>query len=321
MRILVTGGLGFIGHNVVSQLEDLGHDVEIIDNLTNYGIIPFAELNALVEERSSHISSICHDHDITSYALDHIFKTFEPELVIHLASFPRQKVVNANPMSGAQTMIEGLLNLCELSCKYKVSRFVYISSSMVYGDFKDGADEYAFCKPQGNYAIMKHTGEQLVRDYGHRGCFDYTILRPSAVYGPRDVEDRVISKFFMSAMRDEVLKVNGANELLDFTYVDDTASGIVGASLSKQAAYRTYNITRGKSRTLLEAAQLITQIVGKGKIEVSRKDEDFPSRGALSISSARRDFDFQPAVDIEEGFQRYYEYLQSSPLWSSKTVR
>lgn len=318
MRILVTGGLGFIGHNVVAQLEDLGHDVEIIDNFDNYGVIPTAELNYLIDERSSQISSICHNHDIASYALDSVFKTFEPELVIHLASFPRQKVVNANPMAGAQTMIEGLLNLCELSCKYKAKRFVYVSSSMVYGDFKDGTDENTFCKPQGQYAIMKLAGEQLVRDYGQRGCFDYTIVRPSAVYGPRDVEDRVISKFFMAAMRDEVIKVNGKDEKLDFTYVEDTASGVVQASLSDNAAFRTYNITRGESRTLLEAAEFITQLVGKGKIEVRHKDQDFPSRGSLSINNARRDFGFAPKIDIEEGFRRYYDYLCNSPYWQNK---
>jgi nucleoside-diphosphate-sugar epimerase len=218
-------------------------------------------------------------------------------------------------------MMKGLLNLCELSSKYKVKRFVYVSSSMVYGDYHDGTNEYAFCKPQGQYAIMKLAGEHLVRDYGHRGCFDYTIVRPSAVYGPHDVEDRVISKFFMAAMRDEVLKVNGATEKLDFTHVDDTASGIVGASLSKQAAFRTYNITRGKAHTLQEAAELIIKIVGKGKIQLSHKDEDFPSRGALSIASAKHDFGYNPKIDIEEGFVKYYEYLVNSAFWSSKTIR
>lgn len=321
MRILVTGGMGFIGHNVVAQLEDMGHHVEIVDNLTTYGVIPVKELNYLIGERSSQIFSICHERDIASYALDHIFKTFQPELVIHLASFPRQKVVNANPMAGAETMIEGLLNLCENSYKYKVNKFVYVSSSMVYGDFQDGTDEYAFCKPQGQYAIMKLAGEQLVRDYGHRGCFDYTIVRPSAVYGPRDVEDRVVSKFFMAAMRDEVLKVNGEHEKLDFTYVEDTASGIVQASLSTNAAFRTYNITYGESRTLLEAAELIVNIVGKGTVQVTHKSEDYPSRGTLSIKNARRDFGYDPKVNIEEGFGRYYEYLQNSPFWSSKTIR
>ena len=320
MRILVTGGMGFIGHNVVAQLEDMGHDVTLVDNFTDYGIIPSEELNVLMLERQSQISSVCYTYDIAESALETTFKVAEPELVIHLASFPRQKVVNNNPLVAADSMIKGLLNLCELSCKYKVKKFVYISSSMVYGDFQDGTDEYAFCKPQGQYAIMKLAGEQLVRDYGHKGCFDYTIVRPSAVYGPRDVEDRVVSKFFIAAMRDDMLKVNGQNEKLDFTYVEDTASGIVQASLSSTAAFRTYNITRGESRTLLEAATLITKIVGKGKVEVTHKSEDYPSRGTLSINNARKDFGYDPKVDIEEGFVRYYEYLVNSPFWSSKAV-
>jgi nucleoside-diphosphate-sugar epimerase len=321
MRILVTGGIGFIGHNVVAQLEDLEHDVLIIDNMTDYGIIPNAELDQLIEERTSRISSVCHPYNITDgERLENVFRTFEPELVIHLASFPRQKVVNSDPTLGAKTMIEGLLNLCELSSKYQVNRFVYVSSSMVYGDYEDGTDEYAFCKPQGQYAIMKHTGEQLVRDYGHKGCFDYTIVRPSAVYGPRDVEDRVVSKFFAAAMNDGVLKVNGSSEKLDFTYVEDTAAGIVGASLSPRSVYRTYNITRGTSRTLLEAAALVIEIVGKGTIEIGNKDQDFPSRGALNIGAASTDFDFHPKVDIEEGFRAYYEWLSNSPFRSSKTV-
>jgi nucleoside-diphosphate-sugar epimerase len=321
MRILVTGGIGFIGHNVVAQLEDLEHDVLIVDNMTDYGVIPNEELHQLIEERTSRISSVCHPYNITDgERLENVFSTFKPELVIHLASFPRQKVVNANPTLGAKSMIEGLLNLCELSSKYQVNRFVYVSSSMVYGDYTDGTDEYAFCKPQGQYAIMKHSGEQLVRDYGHKGCFDYTIVRPSAVYGPRDVEDRVVSKFFAAAMNDGVLKVNGSSEKLDFTYVEDAAAGIVGASLSPRSVYRTYNVTRGTSRTLLEAAAMVIEIVGKGTIEIGNKDQDFPSRGALSIGAASKDFDFDPKVDIEEGFRAYYEWLSNSPFWSSKAV-
>lgn len=322
MRILVTGGIGFIGHNVVSLLEDYGHDVEIIDNMTDYGVIPEDELNMLINERSAYFSAMCHVYNIAkkSEGLDSVFRIFKPELVIHLASFPRQKVVNADPLKGAQTMIEGLINLCELSSKYNVRRFVYVSSSMVYGAYSDGTGEDAACNPQGQYAIMKLAGEQLVRDYGHKGKFDYTIVRPSAVYGPRDVEDRVVSKFFMAAIRNDVLKVHGKNEKLDFTYVDDTASGIVQASLNKSSTRQTYNITRGKARTLLEAAELITQIVGAGKIRITHRDEDFPSRATLSIDAAKRDFIFNPTIDIEEGFQRYYEYLKDRPFWSKKTI-
>jgi nucleoside-diphosphate-sugar epimerase len=320
MRILVTGGLGFIGHNVVSQLEELKHEVTIVDNFTDYGIIPSEELNALMLERQKEIYSVNYVYDIAEPALEAAFMANRPEIVIHLASFPRQKVVNSNPVLAADTMMKGLLNVCELSCEYKVKKFVYISSSMVYGNYIEGTDEYSFCKPQGQYAIMKLAGEHLVRDYGHKGCFDYTILRPSAVYGPRDVEDRVISKFFMAAMRDEDLVVKGKDEKLDFTYVTDTASGIVQAALSDNTVYRTYNITRGKAFTLLEAAELVTKIVGKGHIKITYRDEDYPSRGALNINAAKRDFNFDPKIDLEEGLNRYYEYLQNSPLWSQKTV-
>ena len=100
MNILITGGLGLIGHNVVSRLQKLGHQVSIVDNKTNYGIIPQDEINHLMNERQKKIGDISfvYNKDISnSEELDRIFSIEEPEIVIHLASFPRQKVVNANP--------------------------------------------------------------------------------------------------------------------------------------------------------------------------------------------------------------------------------
>jgi nucleoside-diphosphate-sugar epimerase len=167
---------------------------------------------------------------------------------------------------------------------------------------------------------MKLAGEQLVKDYHRRGAFDYVVVRPSAVYGPLDVEDRVIAKFMLAAMRGDVLKVNGAEETLDFTYVDDAADGIVSAATRIMSANRTYNITKSHSVTLLEAAEMIVQIVGKGTVEVRDKDADFPSRGALNIDRARVILGYDPKVDVEEGLQRYYDWLKNSVYWSKKTV-
>jgi UDP-glucose 4-epimerase len=167
---------------------------------------------------------------------------------------------------------------------------------------------------------MKLTGEHLVKDYHRRGAFDYVIIRPSAVYGPLDVEDRVVAKFMLAAMRGETLKVNGAEETLDFTYVDDAADGIVSAVTRIMSANRVYNITKSHSVTLLEAAEMIVRIVGKGTVEVRDKDADFPSRGALDINRARVILGYDPKVDVEEGFQRYYEWLNNSVYWSAKTV-
>jgi UDP-glucose 4-epimerase len=159
---------------------------------------------------------------------------------------------------------------------------------------------------------MKLAGEHLVKDYARRGCFDYTIIRPSAVYGPRDIEDRVVSKFLIAAMRDDVLKVKGANEMLDFTFVSDAADGIVAATLDDAGTNQTFNITRSASHTLLEAAQMAIDLVGKGRIEVQDKDAEYPSRASLKIDKARELLGYIPSVDMEQGFRIYHEWLQDS---------
>ena len=320
MKILVTGGLGLIGHHVVNKLESLGHDVVITDTRTTYGIIPQDEIDYLMTERLKKIKTEqIYNIDISNAdSIDWLIQKHQPAIIIHMASFPRQKVVNANPALGAKTMMEGLMNLCESAKKHKVCKFLYISSSMVYGDFTDDVTEDYNCKPQGQYGIMKLSGEHIVKDYSRRNCFNHTIIRPSAVYGPLDVEDRVIAKFMLTAMRGGTLNVNGANETLDFTYVDDAADGIVAATLSDNTENKTYNITKSHSRTLLEAAQLALKLAGGGTLVVKDKDADFPSRGALNIDAARKDFGYDPKVDVEEGFQKYYDWLSTSSYWQDK---
>jgi UDP-glucose 4-epimerase len=317
MNILVTGGLGLIGHNVVRKLEQQGHTVVVYDNMTNYGIIPKEEIDHLMIQRRKLISTPhVHEMDILQGSMfDWLLPHHKIEAIIHLASFPRQKVVNADPMWGSTVMSTGLLILLEKAVQHGVRRFTYASSSMVYGDFKDDVTENAECRPQGQYGILKLAGEWLVKDYTRKHGIEHTILRPSAVYGPLDVEDRVISKFLLTAMRGETLKVNGPNETLDFTYVDDAADGFVAATLSDRAANGTYNITKSHSKTLLSAAELAVKLAGNGRIEVRDKDADFPSRGALNIDAARRDFGFDPKVDVDEGFQIYYDWLKNDPYF------
>jgi nucleoside-diphosphate-sugar epimerase len=235
-----------------------------------------------------------------------------------MASFPRQKVVEQNPVLASDVMSNGLINLLEKSKKYAVKKFVYISSSMVYGDFEADVDETAQCNPIGQYGIMKFMGEKLVEDYSRRGCFDHVVIRPSAVYGEWDVEDRVVSKFMTKAMRGEILKVNGPDEVLDFTYVEDTAMGIVLAATKGSANGNIYNITRSEQRqwNLKDAAELAIKIAGQGSLEVAPRDLSFPKRGRLDISRAVRELGYNPQVDVEQGFQRYYDWYSQNPiLW------
>jgi UDP-glucose 4-epimerase len=309
--------MGLIGHNIVRKLEDQGHTVVVYDVMTNYGIIPQEELDHLMIERRKFIKhSEIHVNDILEGSMfDWLLPKHNIEAIIHLASFPRQKVVNANPTWGSTVMSTGLLMLLEKAVEHGVRRFTYASSSMVYGDFEDYVTEDAECRPQGQYGILKLAGEWLVKDYTRKHGIEHTILRPSAVYGPLDVEDRVISKFLLTAMRGETLKVNGRNETLDFTYVDDAADGFVAATLSDKAANNTYNITKSHSKTLLSAAELAVKLAGRGSIEVRDKDADFPSRGALDVTKARNDFGFNPKVDVDQGFEIYYNWLKNDPYF------
>jgi UDP-glucose 4-epimerase len=318
-KFLITGGHGLIGHNVVARLQEREEEVAVVDTHTTYGIIPQSEVDYLMIERLNKLKPhTWYPNSITETdAMERIISEEKPKVIIHCASFPRQKVVNADPRHGSEVMMTGLINLLESAKKHGVERFVYISSSMVYGDFEDQVLEDDACAPQGQYGIMKLAGEHLVKDYARRTGMEYVIIRPSAVYGPLDVEDRVVAKFMLTAMRNQTLKVNGAGETLDFTYVDDAADGIVSAATRIMCRNMTFNVTKSHSVSLLEAAEMIVKIVGKGTIEVRDKDADFPSRGALNIDRAKLILGYDPKVDVEEGFQKYYEWLSTSNYWQT----
>ena len=324
MTFLVTGGLGLIGHNVVQRLQARDEQVVVLDTKTTYyDLIPQDELDYLMAERQKKIAPDtrieCFDI-VNFWTCDLAVLNHKPRVIIHCASYPRQKAVNHKPTEAADVMIKGLVNMLESAKKHGIERFVYISSSMVYGNFEDDVLEDDPCHPQGQYGILKLCGEELVKDYARRCGFEYVIIRPSAVYGPLDVADRVIAKFMLAAMRGETLRVNGADETLDFTYVDDAADGIVAAATRIMCRNMTFNITKSHSVSLLEAAEMIVRIVGKGTIEVEDRDEDFPSRGALNIDRARTILSFDPKTDVEQGFQKYHEWLDNSVYWNPKTV-
>lgn len=320
MKILVTGGLGFIGHTVVMKLEQLGHNVIVVDSRNDYGIIPPTEFAYILEQRSRRISSPIYHVDIRYESdINHIVKQFKPDIIVNLASLPRQRIVSANPQNAARVIVEGTLNLLEASVNHGVSRFVHISSSMVYGNsYLVGATEYIECKPFGQYAILKYTSERLVEDYSKQHKLESVIIRPSAVYGEYDIENRVVSKFLLTAMRDETITVYGADEVLDFTHVDDTADGIVKAALSFNSSSKIYNITRSDEvqHTLLDAANLAVSLAGKGKINVLAADPKYPKRRNLNIVRARNDLRFDPKISIFDGFKRYYNWLSESPYYN-----
>ena len=314
-KILLTGGLGFIGHTIVRKLEDTEHTPVIIDNRSDYcGAIDHNELETLITERKALFKTEVTDYNVDivdGMRLDNIIEDERPDVIIHLAAFPRAKVVIHNPQVGCDVILKGLLNLLESCRKHNVKRFVFISSSMIYGDFdQDCNPETASTNPIEPYGIMKLCAEHLVRNYNRLYGLEYSIVRPSAVYGPYDVVDRVLSKFIVKAKADETMSINGEGLALDFSYVDDVADGMILCATHPKAANETFNITRSIARTLVDAGNIIiNETNSNSELIVSENDGKYPKRGALDISKARDLLGFNPTVNIEEGLKQYIDSL------------
>jgi nucleoside-diphosphate-sugar epimerase len=314
MKILVTGGKGFIGSKIVEMLSNDGHKVTVVDNNDTYGIMTKQELNKLFKWRTrnwkvENVSVI--DGDILDRLVCLKAFSHRPEIVIHLATYPRAKIVDNDPIAGIPKVIGTTTNLLWHSTKFGVDKFVYISSSMVYGDFVDGMKEDGNTKPKNIYGEAKLTGERMVKLFAKRDGLNYNIIRPSGVYGPGDMPDRVVSKFFAKAMANETITLHNGENKVDFTYRQDAAKGIILSALSSVANV-SFNITAGNATSLRTLAEKIIAITGSDSdIEDIGDHKLYPMRGTLDISRAKDLLEYQPEFTLEQGLKSYYDWLQN----------
>jgi nucleoside-diphosphate-sugar epimerase len=311
MRILVTGGKGFIGSSIVEKLQGMGHDVSVLDNSEDYGVISAVDLKNLYKWRQRNWKKIyIISGDVTDKL--NVLSAFrpKPDIVIHLASYPRAKIVNVDPVFGTNNIIGGTVNLLWHCQHMSVKKFVFVSSSMIYGHFSDGTKEDADTKPSNIYGEAKLSAERMVKHYHSQYGINYAIVRPSGVYGPGDMEDRVLSKFFRRAMNNETIEVHDGDNRVDFTYVEDTASGIIKAALS-DVSNKSFNITAGNATSLRTAAEKIIALTGsKSNIVDTGANKLYPKRGTLDITRAKDLLGYQPKTLFDEGLKKYYEWLR-----------
>ena len=182
---------------------------------------------------------------------------------------------------------------------------------MIYGDFDQECNpETASTNPIEPYGIMKLCAENLVRNYNRLYGLEYSIVRPSAVYGPYDVVDRVLSKFIVKAKANKTMSINGEGLALDFSYVDDVADGMILCATHPNAKNETFNITRGVARTLVDAGNIIiSETNSNSDLIVNENDGKYPKRGTLDISKAKDLLGFNPMVNLEEGLAQYIKSL------------
>lgn len=313
MKYLITGGLGFIGSKIIEKLSNDGHSITCVDNEDTYDILTKVELNKLITWRSRNwiqrnvnvIKGDVLDRLICLKAFSH-----RPDVVIHLASYPRAKIVDQDPINGIPKVIGTTTNLLWHAAQFNTKKFVYISSSMVYGDFVDGTREESNTKPQNIYGEAKLTGERLTKLFANRDGLNYNIVRPSGVYGPGDLPDRVVSKFFQKAMNNETIELHNGENKVDFTYRQDAAYGIIKAA-SSEVANTSFNITAGNATSLRTLAETIVDITGSDSDIVDiGMHKLYPMRGTLDISRAKDLLGYEPQFSLRQGLESYYDWIR-----------
>ena len=207
-KILLIGGAGFIGHNLALKLVDNGYVVKILDflEINNLNSKEFANLEEneilkkILKERFELLKKKkieIREQDARNYnELHQYFNEFQPNIVIQLAAISHANKSNKDPHSTFDHSLRTLENALDASKNRLVEHFIYFSSSMVYGNFKkENIDESAICNPLGIYGTLKYAGEKIVKAYKDVFNLNYTIIRPSALYGERCVSRRVTQLF------------------------------------------------------------------------------------------------------------------------------
>ena len=183
---------------------------------------------------------------------------------------------------------------------------------MVYGDFLTPAvDEDHPLNSIGIYGALKVAGEKIVIAYDQVFDLPYTIVRPSALYGPRCISRRVSQLFIEDALAGEALRIEGdGSDRLDFTYIDDLVQGLVLVLGHPEARGETFNMTYGESRSIAELAEVVQRHFPGTDVERVQRDKLMPVRGTLSVEKARRLLGYAPAHPLELGIQKYVAWYR-----------
>lgn len=327
-NIALIGGAGFIGHHLALALKAGGDNPIVIDSLMVNNIYamepagavdsryrPFLEerLGLLRDARIDVLISDARDY----HQLSHILGTCEPQVVVHLAAVAHLDRSRKDMFSTFDHTLRTLENALDVSVQIDVEQFIFFSSSTVYGDFRtESVTEETDCRPRDGdiYAKLKFSGELIVRAYQVIHGLPYTIVRPSAAYGPRCVSGRIIQKFIEAAMEKRPLVMRGpGDERIDFTHVHDIVQGIKKIVGNENALNETFNITAGNGRPIGLLAYLVSKHspFGHCTIERMERDETRPMRGTLDISKARRMLGYEPDIQLEQGVASYIEWYRS----------
>lgn len=310
-RTLVTGGAGFIGSELVRQLAELGSSVCVVDNLVN------GRRENLEDVPSYEVELVVADvRDVASMAS----LLRDVDIVFHLACLGVRHSIHS-PIENHEVNATATLGLLNAARSNGVKRFVYVSSSEVYGTARTApiTEEHPTL-PMTVYGASKLAGEAYTRAFWETYRYPTVVLRPFNAYGPRCHHEgdsgEVIPKFLLRCLAGRPMVIFGdGTQTRDFTFVSDTARGILAAGLSEASVGQTINLGSGKEIEIRELARTIAQMLGRPEAEIVHV-EARPGdvlRLLADSSKARKLLQFAPSIALSEGIARLRDWYMSQP--------
>ena len=312
LRVLVTGGAGFIGSHLVRRLVKDGHSVRVLDNLVTGFRHNLDELEGQIDFIEG---DIC-DPDTCADAVDGI------EVVYHVAALPSVPRSMADPVGTHNTNVNGTLNLLEAARRASVKRFVYSSSSSAYGDTPLLPKvESMEPLPRSPYAAAKLSGELYSLAYARAGLIEAVALRYFNVFGPRQDPNgpyaAVVPLIFRAVLTEAPMTIYGDGlQTRDFTHVDNVvdANFLAGSQPGSRVSGHVVNVGAGSRVTLLDLVAMAEEIAGR-RITVRH----LPPRAGdvrdsqAGLDRAREVLGYRPRVTIREGLERLWAWYAANP--------
>lgn len=307
LRIVVTGGAGFIGSHLVERLLGLGAEVTIIDNFLFGSKIEHLRGH----ESLSIIEGDARDGEVVSQAL----KT--KDIIFHLAACVGVEETQKMPFEVLDVEIQGTLNVLNEAAKFGMKRFIFGSSSEVYGDSPMPMKEDGSFSPKSTYAVAKLAGEEYCKAFYQKYGLEYTCLRYFNVYGPRQDGRFVIPRFVDRALSNQPLEIYGdGKQTRDFAYIDDVVNMSLLAAVEPKAKCQIINIGTGITTSINELAKLILKAMdSKNPLKVTYVDYDDKRPRSIetfnrcaSTSRAIELLGYKPEVVLASGIEKYIDW-------------
>ncbi len=312
MKILITGGAGFIGSHNAKNLIEKGHSVVIVDNFNKYynPQLKRDRIKALLSGKDFKL----HEVDIADFeGLRKVFQENNIDIVIHQAAQAGVRYSLENPFVYEASNVKGTLNVLECCKEFKTKKLVFASSSSVYGNRSKTPFKESDCTdyPVSLYAATKKSTEALCCSYHSLYGIPMVGLRYFTVFGPFGRPDMALFNFTKNILEGKPIDVYGqGNMRRDFTYIDDIVDGIVSV-VEKDFSFEIFNLGHGKPSGLMDFVEILENCLGKEakKNFLPMQKGDVPVTYA-DISKAKEMLGFNPKISLEEGVERFVKWYK-----------